>query len=165
MAEKGCRMDGIDLHPATGDERLQLFALMRGYFSGAQDRTLERMGLTWPQLEELYRTRGETRTIRCSGRSSGYLWIERSDRTLHIHGLFVLPHHQGQGIGTAALKLLEHEFRHEVEFLELGVHESNPRARALYDRLGFTVTKEMKELGFVVMRAAVAPRQPGGDGG
>jgi RimJ/RimL family protein N-acetyltransferase len=52
--------------------------------------------------------------------------------------LFVIPEYRGQGIGTALIELLTAVARHlNITNLEIGVSIDNPRAQALYQRLGF----------------------------
>ena len=51
-------------------------------------------------------------------------------------GLQVLPVHQGQGIGTDVVRRLGADAHAAGLPLELGVEKDNPRARALYRRLG-----------------------------
>ena len=54
----------------------------------------------------------------------------------HIENLFVARSHQGKGIGSRLLQAAEATVNGEVT---LSVFHSNPRARALYERLGYTV--------------------------
>jgi ribosomal protein S18 acetylase RimI-like enzyme len=42
-----------------------------------------------------------------------------------------------------------------VEAIELGVHQSNERAKALYERLGFQVLRYRPEVGFFIMQKIV----------
>lgn len=52
--------------------------------------------------------------------------------------LFVVPEYRGQGIGTALVGVLTALAGHQqVTGLEIGVTTDNPRALALYQRLGF----------------------------
>jgi len=52
--------------------------------------------------------------------------------------LFMVPEYRGQGIGTALVGVLTAVARHQhVTDLEIGVTTDNPRALALYQRLGF----------------------------
>lgn len=56
--------------------------------------------------------------------------------------LGINPEHQGRGLGTQLIKLLKEQIdKNENEYYILDVSEENPRAKALYDRLGFKVTK------------------------
>jgi GNAT superfamily N-acetyltransferase len=99
----------IESTPATADERDNLLGLMREHMADRLERTLQLMGLTLDQFTELYRTRGEVRTIRHRGTVAGYYWIEKRGRDLHLHAIFVLPEHRGLGIGSAAMQDLERE--------------------------------------------------------
>ena len=67
--------------------------------------------------------------------------VERISGCAHVEDLFVMPEHRSQGIGT---RILAHGERLAVErgFGQLGlaVGIDNPRARALYERLGYADT-------------------------
>lgn len=65
------------------------------------------------------------------------------DGRFHLDGICVAEAARGQGIGTALLAAICDEARgrgHAAVRLE--VVDTNPRARALYERLGFTVERE-----------------------
>jgi ribosomal protein S18 acetylase RimI-like enzyme len=143
---------GVVLVPATPAERAALWALMREELAGQLDRIAQAMGLSWAQFEALYAARGEVRTLRSAGEVAGYSWIELRDRELHLHALFVLPERRGRGIGAAALRSLEAAFRAQVDVIELGVSEDNPRARALYERCGFEIEATLPDVGYPIMR-------------
>lgn len=68
---------------------------------------------------------------------------DRQPGTLLMDGIAVAPGMRGQGIGT---QLLEAVCRHARENgysdVRLDVLDSNPRARALYEREGFVAVKE-----------------------
>lgn len=57
----------------------------------------------------------------------------------HIGNIFVSPAAQGRGVGRLLIDKVEHETHGD---LTLSVFTVNPRARALYERLGFTVESE-----------------------
>lgn len=60
------------------------------------------------------------------------------DDTLLMDGIFVEPEARGQGVGTALLNAIEvHCARQGLRQIRLDVIDTNPRARALYERLGF----------------------------
>jgi ribosomal protein S18 acetylase RimI-like enzyme len=150
----------IETRAATQDERDEFLRLIRGHLGADFDSLQGRAGLSWPEFEALYRTRGEVRAIKSEGAVVGYDWIERRERELHLHALFVFPPHRGQGIGSAAIQALEEEFRQEADFIELGVEESNEQARSLYERLGFVVEGRMLDLGFLILRKRLGGEQP-----
>lgn len=114
--------------------------------------TLELMQMTWPEFETLFRTVGQVYGICEDGQPAGFYWIEERDAVLHLHGLILQESFRGRGIGTKALKMLEDRYREEMDVIELGVHESNVRARALYDKLGYETVKVLDHLGFYVMQ-------------
>lgn len=77
----------------------------------------------------------------------GALWrgplldlTERSlrDGELLLDGIFVAPEARGRGVGAALIEAIVAEARHRgmVE-VRLDVIDTNPRARSLYERLGF----------------------------
>lgn len=60
-------------------------------------------------------------------------WVKCAE----ISDLMVNPDYRGQGIGTAMIQYLTAYSMSRATCVELGVAESNPRALALYRRLGF----------------------------
>ena len=142
----------IDSRPATQEEKAELLAFMRGDLADDMDVIMRFLGIKWSEFERLYASRGQVRSITADGESVGYCWIEHRGRELHLHAIFVLPSHRGWGIGTAALRGLEQEFRGEADVFELGVRESNEGARSLYQREGFATASRLAEVGFLVMR-------------
>ena len=61
-------------------------------------------------------------------------WVKCAE----ISDLIVHPQYRGQGIGRAIIQYLTHHILvNKINCIELGVAMSNPRALALYRRLGF----------------------------
>lgn len=82
-------------------------------------------------------------------------WRERGE----ISDIIVANTHRNQGIGTSIIAVLIDKARQKrLSFVEIGVDEDNPRARALYTRLGFSdSTREIKDISgkrvsYLVMR-------------
>ena len=80
------------------------------------------------------------------GRIAGKLHVEFGDTAegvAQVVAASVAPELQGRGIGT---RLMEAAERLACEAgrtsLELGVEDSNPRARRLYERLGYVAVRE-----------------------
>jgi len=142
----------VTLSPATPAERDALLVLMKDNLAGRIERIMIFLKLTWPEFEQLYSSRGEVRTITTQGEAAGQCWIEHRGRELHVHAIFVDADKRGQGIGTQVLRVLEAEFRGEVDLIELGVEQGNVGARSLYLREGFVVEDVLAELGFEIMR-------------
>lgn len=64
--------------------------------------------------------------------------LERGGRTGIVDELFILPSHRGSGLGAAALRRVIDTARNwGLRALQLEAEHSNPRASALYRRLGF----------------------------
>ena len=61
---------------------------------------------------------------------------------LRLLQLFVLPEHQGRGIGSEVLATVLDEARRAGLPVALQVLKSNPRAKAFYERHGFAVAGE-----------------------
>ena len=62
--------------------------------------------------------------------------------TLLMDGIFVSPEARGRGAGTALLTAIKNEARDRgLSSVRLDVIDSNPRARALYEREGFVAGK------------------------
>lgn len=145
----------IECRRATSAEREDLLSMMRHELASSIDRIMTFMGITWPQFEQLYGSRGEVRAVRVDGKAAGYCWIELRGRELHIHAIFVLPERRGRGIGRAMLRHLEAEFHDKVDLIELGVETGNAIAKSLYAREGFVVAHTLPDIGFEIMRKPV----------
>ena len=72
-------------------------------------------------------------------RDVGALWLSLGDAGhAHISDIAVDAPHRGRGVGRRALELAEDEARRAgATTIGLNVFAHNPRARALYERLGF----------------------------
>lgn len=72
---------------------------------------------------------------------------DRIDDQLLMDGIAVIPEARGLGVGTALLHaIVEEASNRELRSVRLDVIDSNPRARALYERFGFTANTT-EELG------------------
>jgi ribosomal protein S18 acetylase RimI-like enzyme len=90
------------------------------------------------------------RIIESEGVPVGTLIVESHPDHLYLSGLYLLPEHQGKGIGSWVLdKVIADAVRQELP-LRLRVLQVNTRARRLYERKGFLVLDET-EPGFLVM--------------
>jgi ribosomal protein S18 acetylase RimI-like enzyme len=122
-----------------------------------QNITCLQAKLDWVQLAcenfgEYFQTTGCAYRVCWDGELVGLCWIEKSGWTLYVRGLIIKPEQQGRGFGQGALRNLEKIYQHKARWIELSVHASNPRAMALYDRLGFGVVYFSQNSGFYRMR-------------
>ena len=78
--------------------------------------------------------------VRWEGTSDAFV-AERIQGCAHVEDLFVMPELRSQGIGTRILRHGEHLARRRgFALIGLAVGIDNPRARALYERLGYVDT-------------------------
>jgi len=143
-------------HPATPDQIEEFLRLMRLDASDYLDRTMQLMGMTWAQFSQLVRTVGQVLGVYRNNELVGFCWIEERERIVHLHGLVVRSAYQNQGIGTEILTTLAHKYTGVMDAIELGVHETNTRARALYERMGYRTVKYLPDLGFYVLQRSLA---------
>jgi GNAT superfamily N-acetyltransferase len=113
---------------------------------------LDLIQLTSDQFGRLFRSTGVVYQIKVDGRLVGLCWVEVCDRVLQVHSLVLRPSYRGRGIGTRTLAWLEENFSGAVGEIELRVHSSNPRARALYERCGYRTSPAPGQSGFYTMR-------------
>jgi ribosomal protein S18 acetylase RimI-like enzyme len=75
------------------------------------------------------------------GADAGYLLHETRGDHVYVRNVALLPEYQGRGIGTAIMSaVIEHADAHGLP-VRLQVLKTNPRAKALYERLGFRVDR------------------------
>lgn len=96
---------------------------------------------TWSDMMAVYGP------ISATWRAALISLIERdteNDRFL-MDGIFVAPEARGQGVGTALLEAIVAEgHRRGYSSVRLDVIDTNPRARALYERQGFKPLKTVR---------------------
>jgi len=119
------------------------FALQRNCWP---QRTLEQIGVVLQQAERLARQkRGLGVVAEQDGEACAFGLLALYPRAAEISDLIVSTELRGRGIGTALIAFLTHEAqRLGATCLEIGVAESNPRARALYQRLGFVEARAIQ---------------------
>jgi ribosomal protein S18 acetylase RimI-like enzyme len=144
--------------PVTADQYDELLQLMEADSAGYLQDTLSLMQMTRAQFAHLFRTVGQVYTINQDDQLTGFYWIEERGKVLHLHGLILKPSFQGRRIGTEVLQMLIVCYQDRMDTLELGVHQSNERARKLYQRLGFEVVKFREDLGYYIMQKNLAGR-------
>jgi GNAT superfamily N-acetyltransferase len=83
-----------------------------------------------------------TEIITWQGTDVGWLEVERGSNSLFLSGIYILPEYQSRGVGSAMIGEIIREAKEMQLPLMLQVLKVNPRARALYEKLGFVVTGE-----------------------
>ncbi|GAA2140666.1 hypothetical protein GCM10009844_10510 [Nocardioides koreensis] len=78
-----------------------------------------------------------TYVVEIEGERAGRLRVVRTPDAVEIAGIQLLPAHQDHGIGTHLIEQLVVEAHDTGRWARATVEDDNPRARALYERLGF----------------------------
>jgi len=82
----------------------------------------------------------------CDGAPIGYAISSRRDYGVHMHHLVVAAEWRSHGIGRKLLWSAANQARQRgISTLTLKAYRDNTRAVALYERLGFRVTAEVKD--------------------
>jgi GNAT superfamily N-acetyltransferase len=84
---------------------------------------------------------GRRQIVVRDGEDIGVLVVEERADEILLSQIYILPTHQGQGIGTALIRSVLHRGAELGLPVRLRVLRGNP-ARRLYERLGFAVTEE-----------------------
>lgn len=137
--------DGIVIE-TMGEEHIE------GFHKALDIVSRERKYLSFLQAPPLERTREFVRDMignghpqvvaLAEGKVVGWCDIRRADRETHSHcgtlGVGIIPGYRDKGLGrqlmTAALDIARTRGFHRIE---LHVHADNPRAIALYEKIGF----------------------------
>jgi ribosomal protein S18 acetylase RimI-like enzyme len=83
--------------------------------------------------------------IEFNGTDVGRFRVVRFPDRIFLGGIQIHPEFQGKGIGTHLVTALIEESRSVGKPLDLNVDQTNIRARALYERLGFKRQGESEE--------------------
>ena len=89
------------------------------------------------QLHERRFGTQDFRVISLSGKDVGIIALVVEPDGVKVNQLFILPEHQGKGIGRKCMLLIIEEARQLELPVRLRVLKVNPRALAFYEKLGF----------------------------
>jgi ribosomal protein S18 acetylase RimI-like enzyme len=143
--------------PASPEQYDQFLQMMWDDGHEYMENTLHIMQMTWDEYAQTFRTRGEVRAIYQDVELAGFYWIEERGDTLHLHGLILKADFQGQGIGTAVLKMLAETSTGKLDKIELGVYQANSGAIQLYEKMGYQITRSLDDLHFYIMHKNLNP--------
>lgn len=144
------------LRPATADDRAFLLDLNRAAF-----RPSVELVWGWDEAEQVafFDQRfdpARRQILQVGGVDAGELMVEERETVLHLTRIALLPEFQGRGLGTSIVRSLLDRAAASGRAVVLEVLHENPRAEALYERLGFERTGQT--VTHVLMRAEPAPR-------
>ena len=112
--------------------------------------------------EQRYRPQ-DFRIISVGGEDVGILAFVVMPDCVRVNQVFVLPEHQGRGIGSKCVSSIKAKARQLGLPVRLRALKVNPRARAFYERLGFARIGETDT--HVLMEKAWSQDGGRGDGG
>jgi ribosomal protein S18 acetylase RimI-like enzyme len=83
-----------------------------------------------------------TSIIHHDGAPVGFLTAIDHPQHVELHTLCIAPEYQSRGLGSTVSRQLIADARNQKRGVILSVLKSNPRARSLYERLGFALDGE-----------------------
>lgn len=87
----------------------------------------------------------EIDVIQYEGKDVGRLRVVRSEESIYVGGIQILPEFQGKGIGTSIFTNLIQESEQSGLPIILEVHDVNEQARNFYKKLGFEEGEQVKD--------------------
>ena len=106
---------------------------------------------TWgkwiPEPRENFRAETH-QIIRCDGEEIGCIALIEESGTLLLEKLYILPSHQGRGVGTWLLRCIIERARTSRKSIQLRVLRVNP-AQQFYERNGFKTDRSSDERHFM----------------
>lgn len=152
----------LSLEPAQNEQQFEeLLQIIYHQQSAYLHPVLDLIELTWEQFGNYFRSNGTAYRIYRAENLLGLCWVAERLNILDLLGLIIKPEYQGQGVGTQALAWLEEHHPASIQAIELQVHASNPRAKALYERLGYQVIAFSESSCFYTMQKALKPGKAG----
>ncbi len=133
-------MDSVTLRKAGPDDSEFAYRAKRAAF---REYVQQVWGWDEDQQRRLHEQRFEAqdfRVIHLAGTDAGIMALVVTPDCVKVNQLFVLPEHQGKGIGRECIALVMAEARQLGLPVRLGVLKVNPRAQAFFQSLGFVPT-------------------------
>jgi GNAT superfamily N-acetyltransferase len=133
-------MSNLTLRKASPNDREFAYAVKRAAFKEYVEKV---WGWDEDEQRQLHAQRFGTqdfRVINLAGTDVGIIAVVIAPDGVKVNQRFLLPDHQGKGIGHTCMLLVMEEARQLGLPVRLRVLEVNPRALAFYQRLGFRCT-------------------------
>lgn len=135
-------MDSLTLRKASPNDSEFVYSAKRAAFREYVEKV---WGWDEDEQRQLHEQRfgdQDFRVINLGGTDVGIMGIVVASDCVKVNQLFLLPEHQGKGIGRKCMLLIMEEARQLGLPMCLRVLKVNPRALAFYQRLGFVRTGE-----------------------
>lgn len=124
--------------PEEATEIFQLSVQMLDQYEDWQSLPREKV-LNWMQ-EKIQTCIGEYTCVLCDGQKAGFYRFAPDGDAMELDDLYILPQYRGRGIGTAVLRKCITQTNKPIF---LYVFRENRRAVALYQRMGWQVSREV----------------------
>lgn len=131
----------LEFRNAEEEDIPEIFAMSRTLILDYEDLTqidLDKV-LAWVH-RKIRENIGEYVCVYADGKKAAYYRLTAADGGTELDDLYVLPHFRGKGIGST---ILERCIRSSAQPLFLYVFCKNVRAVSLYERTGFSVTRQV----------------------
>ena len=133
-------MDGVTLRKAGPKDGEFAYRVKRAAFREYVEKV---WGWDEDEQRRLHEQRFRSqnfRVINLAGTDVGIVAVVAAPDCVHVNQLFLLPEHQGKGIGRACMALIIEEGRRLGLPVRLRVLKVNQRAQAFFQGLGFVRT-------------------------
>ncbi len=135
-------MDKLKLRKATADDFELAYRIKKAAFRQYIEKV---WGWDEDEQRKLHQRRFDeqnSRIINLAGEDVGFIASVVTPDCLQLNQLFILPAHQGKGIGRQCMLLIMAEARELGLPVRTAARKVNPRAVAFYLSLGFVRTGE-----------------------
>lgn len=143
----------LSLNRATVDDSDFAFDIKVAAFRPYVEQSLGWNEVAQRQQHRHNFARHDYRVIAVDGAARGIISLAVEIECLRVNQIFLAPEYQGNGLGARCMALIVAEAKSLSLPVRLRVMKVNPRAKAFYERLDFTVTRET-ETHFTMERTA-----------
>ncbi len=135
-------MNGLTLRKASPGDREFAYRVRRAAFREYVEKVSGWDEDAQRRLHEQRFASQDFRIVNLAGTDIGIMAVDVMSDCLKVNQLFLLPGHQGAGLGRECMARIMDEARRRGLPVRLRVLKVNPRALAFYRRLGFIRTGE-----------------------
>jgi GNAT superfamily N-acetyltransferase len=135
-------MDNLTLRKARPEDSGFTYRVKRVAFRGYVEKVWGWDEDEQRQLHEQRFKAQDFRIINLAGKDIGIMAVVVEPDCLRLNQLYLLPEHQGKGIGRECMLMIMEEAHQLGLPVRLRVLKVNPRALAFFQKLGFTRTGE-----------------------
>jgi ribosomal protein S18 acetylase RimI-like enzyme len=132
------------LRPTTADDRDFLFALHRAAMRPYVDATWGWDDAEQARMFDQNFDPASHEIVRLDGVDAGMLAVEETDEEIWLAVIEIHPRFQRRGLGTEIIQSVLDRGAAAGKPVTLRVLHTNPRARSLYERLGFQAFREIE---------------------